>query len=92
VINMQVEAGAVVKEAGNSSRNKTGSWRTFRPRHNGKCSGCGICAWYCPEGLIRVTEKEGKKTVEIDLDYCKGCGICSRECTQKAIMMERERA
>lgn len=87
---MEVKIGAVVKEAGNSRKNKTGSWRTFRPRVEGKCTGCGICMWYCPEGVIKVVEKGKGKTVEIDYNYCKGCGICKRECPVKAIKMEKE--
>ncbi len=87
---MEVETGAIVKEPGSSNKNKTGSWRTFRPLVSAKCTGCGICGWYCPEGAIKIIEKDGKKSVEIDYDYCKGCGICSRECAQKAIKMEKE--
>ena len=87
---MEVEIGAVVKEPGNSKKNKTGGWRTFRPMVTSKCTGCGICGWYCPEGVIRVIEKNGKKTIEIDYDYCKGCGICEKECHLKAIKMEKE--
>lgn len=87
---MEVEIGAVVKEPGNSDRNKTGGWRTFKPSVGSKCAGCRICVWYCPEGAIKVIEKNGKKTIEIDYDYCKGCGICERECPQKAVKMEKE--
>lgn len=86
----EVETGAVVKNAGNSRENKTGSWRTFKPRVTGKCTGCGICGWYCPENVIKVIERNGKKSVEIDYDYCKGCGICARECPVKAMEMEKE--
>lgn len=86
----EAEIGAVVKEAGNSRKNKTGSWRTFSPGVAGRCTGCGICSWYCPEGAIRLTEKGGKKIVEIDYEYCKGCGICAEECPANAIKMKKE--
>ncbi len=87
---MQVETGAVAREPGSSNKNRTGSWRTFRPRVSSRCTGCGICGWYCPEGVIKIMERDGKKTIEIDYDYCKGCGICAAECPLKAISMERE--
>ena len=63
---------------------KTGAWRTFRPViEPDKCSKCGLCSLYCPEGAI-------SEDLEIDYDFCKGCGICAEECPKKAIRMERE--
>jgi pyruvate ferredoxin oxidoreductase delta subunit len=63
---------------------KTGGWRTFRPViEPDKCSKCGLCSLYCPEGAI-------SDDLEIDYDFCKGCGICAEECPGKAIRMERE--
>ncbi len=60
----------------------TGTWRYHRPviRHD-DCVKCGICAEYCPCGVI---EKIDNKMV-IDYTYCKGCGICTAECPRKAI-------
>ncbi len=84
---MKVSIAGIVKEAGSSVKNKTGSWRTFRPVvDKQKCIGCGICARFCPEGCIKIENKKAK----IDYDYCKGCGICANECPVKAIKMERE--
>ena len=48
-----------------------------------KCSKCGLCSLYCPEGVI-------SEDLKIDYDFCKGCGICANECPKKAIRMERE--
>jgi pyruvate ferredoxin oxidoreductase delta subunit len=63
---------------------KTGAWRTFRPVIDPeKCSKCGLCSLYCPEGVI-------SEDFKIDYDFCKGCGICENECPKKAIRMERE--
>lgn len=85
-----VEIGAIVKDPGNSIKNKTGGWRTFKPKVTDKCTGCGICVWYCPEGVIKTAEKGGKIEIEIDYDYCKGCGICANECPKKCIEMVEE--
>jgi len=64
---------------------KTGSWRVFRPVvDRNVCNTCGLCALYCPDGVIDPSD------YSIDLDYCKGCGICANECPKKAIKMERE--
>ena len=63
---------------------KTGTWRVFRPAvDKEKCNACGLCATYCPDGVIDAD-------LLIDLDFCKGCGICANECPKKAITMVRE--
>lgn len=77
----------IITEPGSSSRNKTGSWRIFKPAvAEDKCIGCGICAKFCPEACIGLKDRKAM----IDLDYCKGCGICANECPAKAIEMELE--
>lgn len=79
-----VSIGAAVKEPGSTRRNKTGSWRTFKPITDAdKCISCGICYIFCPDGCINLDYLP-------DYDYCKGCGICAEECPVKAITMERE--
>jgi len=83
-----VEFGAVVKEPGSSKKNKTGSWRTFRPVVNiDKCIGCGVCEKFCPDSAIKVVDKKAK----VDYNFCKGCLICINECPVKAIEKEREK-
>ena len=82
-----VNPGGVVKEPGSASKNKTGTWRTFRPKVTDKCIGCGICEWYCPDKSIKVVDKKA----QIDYEHCKGCLICVGECPSKAITTEREK-
>ncbi|MFA5359193.1 MAG: 4Fe-4S binding protein [Patescibacteria group bacterium] len=80
--------------AGQSKKNKTGSWRTYRPVFlHEKCVGCGICQKVCPEGVVYATgkaNKTGKIYRECDLEYCKGCGLCAKNCPFAAITMEME--
>lgn len=84
------EAG-VITEPGNSIQKRTGDWRTFKPVvDKGKCIGCSICTWYCPDSAIRIEEKEGKKVAVIDYEHCKGCLVCMGECPQQAISKEKE--
>ena len=48
-----VAKGAVVKEPGSTRKNKTGSWRTFKPvADKDKCISCGLCYLFCPDGCI----------------------------------------
>jgi pyruvate ferredoxin oxidoreductase delta subunit len=75
-----------------SLNNKTGSWRTNKPKFiHDKCTACGICSRLCPEDIIYQTDKTnsaGKIYYDCDLTYCKGCGLCAGECPFKAIEME----
>jgi len=62
--------------------------RAFSPKvDQEKCTRCGNCQTYCPEGTVLLTEDEG---VIFDYRYCKGCGVCANECPVEAIRMERE--
>jgi 2-oxoacid:acceptor oxidoreductase delta subunit (pyruvate/2-ketoisovalerate family) len=85
----KLPVGSVISEAGNSVKNKTGSWRSFKPvLDKSKCTKCKVCWQYCPDNSIKIL---ADGSVEIDLDYCKGCGICANECKVKAIVMELEK-
>lgn len=79
--------GSVIRDVGNTTRTKTGGWRTFRAViQPEKCIECGNCWIFCPDGC--VYKKEDK--FDVDLDYCKGCGICANECPTEAIEMVLE--
>ena len=65
--------------------NNTGSWSVERPAILEACNVCGLCALFCPEGVMR--REDG--AMVIDFDHCKGCGICADVCPVKnAIEME----
>lgn len=67
----------------------TGNWRSYRPVLNKeKCTKCGICWLYCPEGTIKQGD-DGYVT--IDLAFCKGCGVCANECPVGAMEMVTEK-
>lgn len=52
----------------------------------GKCTHCGLCQVFCPEGAVRQDPETGDYMV-ID-SLCKGCGICAEECPRCALTME----
>jgi pyruvate ferredoxin oxidoreductase delta subunit len=84
----EIPEGGTIKEPGSSVAFDVKSWRTFRPVvDRSKCTKCGMCWIYCPEGAIKFNE-DG--SYEVDLNFCKGCGICSRACAVKAITMKKE--
>lgn len=81
---MKINIAGIIKEPGNITRNKTGSWRNERPvRDKSKCTKCMSCYRFCPENAI-------DKNIRINYDYCKGCGICAEVCPAKAIRMIKE--
>lgn len=90
-MSMKLNPAAIAKP-GTSRENKTGSWRTFRPKWlHDKCTGCGLCVAFCPEGCVEGGGKGKESTYKANLDYCKGCGICAEECPVKDIVMEEEK-
>ncbi|MEN8198955.1 MAG: 2-oxoacid:acceptor oxidoreductase family protein [Thermodesulfobacteriota bacterium] len=61
----------------------TGSWRTLRPLIDlERCSRCGLCHTYCPEGAIS-NAPDGYPC--IDYTHCKGCLICLVQCPMHTI-------
>jgi len=86
-INLAVKPNTALK-------NKTGSWRTFRPKTDyNKCISCATCARVCPDGVIKMEKLKNYEKLKplTDYDYCKGCGVCAEECPVKAIRMELEK-
>ncbi len=69
----------IIARPGSALSNKTGSFRSEIPVFKlDKCTGCDLCIYYCPEGVVFGDKKT--KTYSFDEDYCKGCGICAEEC------------
>jgi 2-oxoacid:acceptor oxidoreductase delta subunit (pyruvate/2-ketoisovalerate family) len=84
----------ITAQPNSSLANKTGSWRTYKPRTDYvKCISCGTCSRVCPEGCIYMENLTGfdKLKPVTDYDYCKGCSVCSVECPVKAIIMGLEK-
>lgn len=65
----------------------TGSWRLERPVITQDCRNCGICAKYCPCGVIT----KGQDIHQIEYTWCKGCGICATACPFQAIEIRPEK-
>ena len=83
-----ITPGCAIFEGASSELVNTGDWRTFKPVINwDKCKQCLLCAPFCPDSSIPVSN--GKRGA-FDLDHCKGCGICWKVCPFGAIDFVKE--
>lgn len=49
------------------------------------CTGCGMCAYFCPTGALKKTEDEDKTTITFQLSNCTKCDLCREVCYKEAI-------
>ena len=52
------------------------------------CKGCGICAAFCPEGVLGLDENE--KAVALNPEKCVCCGMCELRCPDMAVTVTGE--
>ena len=52
-----------------------------------RCKACGICAEFCPKGVLEVSEL-GKIQVAREED-CIACGQCELRCPDYAIFVDK---
>lgn len=51
------------------------------------CKGCGICAAFCPQKILKLAN--GKVTLT-DSSACLKCGICENLCPDFAVYLVEE--
>jgi len=68
----------------------------------GKCTGCGVCAAECPQGILRIIPKNKKITLALCSNRnpirsairktcrlgCIKCGVCVKHCPQQCIVID----
>ena len=52
---------------------------------NKNCTGCGMCAYFCPTGALKKIEEGGEITITFQLSYCAKCNLCREICYKDAI-------
>jgi len=51
------------------------------------CTGCQMCAFFCPTGALDKVEKEGKAGVSFKISDCTACGLCREICYKEAVRL-----
>ncbi|MBO6209831.1 MAG: 4Fe-4S binding protein [Schwartzia sp.] len=57
-----------------------------------RCKGCGICAYFCPRGVLEITELNKSAIKEGKENDCISCGQCEMRCPDYAIFVKKEGA
>jgi ferredoxin len=53
-------------------------WVTCQINEN--CTGCAMCAYFCPTGALIKTRQEGKTVLVFSAASCTNCGLCREIC------------
>jgi len=55
---------------------------------NENCTGCQMCAFFCPTGALdKVEEEGGKAGVSFKISDCIACGLCQEICYKQAVQL-----
>ena len=52
------------------------------------CKGCGICAAFCPQGVLELAKQ---KVFVAKPEKCVACGLCEMCCPDYAVWLEEEK-
>ncbi len=53
----------------------------------GRCVGCGVCAYICPNKAIEIVTMGEHKFPAVDMGRCCFCGLCVDYCPRLALKM-----
>ena len=62
-----------------------GLWARFG--FNQSCTGCQMCAFFCPTGALSKIERDGKAGVLFRTAYCTHCRLCQDICYKEAVIL-----
>ncbi|WP_324716119.1 4Fe-4S dicluster domain-containing protein [Carboxydochorda subterranea] len=49
------------------------------------CTGCTMCAYFCPTGALERREEDGEIVLSHDPSSCTACGLCVDICHRHAL-------
>jgi ferredoxin len=53
------------------------------------CTGCQMCAFFCPTGALCKFEEEGNAGVNFKISNCTACGLCQEVCYKQAVRLSQ---
>lgn len=56
----------------------------------GRCVGCGVCAYICPNKAIEIVTVDERKLPAVDIGRCCFCGLCVDYCPRSALSMTHD--
>jgi formate hydrogenlyase subunit 6/NADH:ubiquinone oxidoreductase subunit I len=51
------------------------------------CTGCQMCAFFCPTGALSKIEEGGKAGVAFRISFCTNCRLCQDICYKEAVQL-----
>lgn len=54
---------------------------------NEKCTGCQMCAFFCPTGALSTSMEDGKPSLSFRSAYCTNCQLCLETCYTSSIAL-----
>ncbi len=54
-----------------------------------KCTGCQMCAFFCPTEALEKVEGGGKASLNFKVSDCTACGLCQEICYKQAVRLSR---
>lgn len=63
----------------------SGLWAQFS--FQAGCTGCQMCAFFCPTGALTKIEQDGQVGVAFRPAYCTNCGLCQAVCYRNAVTL-----
>lgn len=65
-----------------------GPWAQFD--FDGNCTGCQMCATFCPTGALGKLDQQGAVGVTFRISHCTNCGLCRDICFRRAVNLSNE--
>jgi formate hydrogenlyase subunit 6/NADH:ubiquinone oxidoreductase subunit I len=60
-------------------------WAQFELKEG--CTGCQMCAFFCPTGALNKIEEDGKAGVTFRISHCTHCRLCQDICYKEVVAL-----